>query len=78
MIIVNQNKDKLINSNMINSIEIENFGEHLGINERAIKAYFGTDYVILGKYENKKRAEAILEEMIENLCDYKIYYMPNL
>lgn len=77
MIIINQQKNKIVNFDNIESIEVDNLNEHLGVSTRTITAYTSGNHITLGEYENENRAEAVLEEIVKNECEtYKIYFMP--
>ena len=67
MIIVNQDKDTIINFDNIQDIRIEEYGTHVK-GKKIYKIYSGNfeGYAtFLGMYETKKRAKEVLQEIIE-------------
>lgn len=66
MIIVNQNKDTIINFDKVESVDI--VADLDGTGEVPYKIYYETssNREELGKYKTEKRAKEVLDEIVEN------------
>ena len=62
MVIVNQNRDEIINFEKMNNIYVSKDGE-----VRACANMEDCVYV-LGKYESEERAKEVLQEITEKIC----------
>lgn len=66
MIIIDQDKNKIINFDNVNEISITETGEVLVVNN----TYITNDCLdVLGKYDTEKRAKEVLEEIIKAYLD---------
>lgn len=67
MIIVSQDKERIVNFNNIQDIRIEEYGTHIKT-KKIYKIFSGNfeGYVsLLGTYETKERAKEVLQEIIK-------------
>lgn len=67
MIIIDQDKNKIINFDNVNEISITETGEVLVVNN----TYITNDCLdVLGKYETEERAKEVLQEIIDKYKEY--------
>ncbi len=67
MLIISQDKEKIINLDMITIIKTTEYGERFAIEVD----YLDSEYEIIAKYESKEEAKKVLQEIIEAYRDYR-------
>lgn len=67
MLIISQDKEKIINLDMITIIKTTEYGERFAIEVD----YLDSEYEIIAKYESKEEAKKVLQEIVEAYRDYR-------
>lgn len=67
MLIISQDKEKIINLDMTTIIKTTEYGERFAIEVD----YLDSEYEIIAKYESKEEAKKVLQEIIEAYRDYR-------
>lgn len=65
--ILTQDKDKIVSTENLNYIQVEETELNYRNYKYDIKAYFGKDNVLLGRYETSDRGNAILQDMYKQI-----------